>query len=81
MLSSIGKKLLLFVGLPAFTAALLGVGAFWRRADRVVKQATRDNAAALADFVANSFTVIDRGPDSGTDRYAAHRAVTTALRS
>lgn len=81
MLSSIGKKLLLLVGLPAFTVVLLGTGAFWRRADLAVQQATRDNAGALADFVANSFTVIERDPAAAGDRYQAHRAVTTALRS
>jgi len=81
VVSSIGKKLLLLVGLPAFTAALLGTGAFWRRADRAVEQATRDNAGALADFVAASFTVIERDPAVTGDRYRAHRAVTTALRS
>ena len=36
MPTTIEKKLLLFVGLPAFAVALLGVGVIWRRADLAV---------------------------------------------
>ncbi|HVE87677.1 MAG TPA: diguanylate cyclase, partial [Myxococcales bacterium] len=57
MHGSIGKKVLLSVGLPAFAAALLGIGALWRRADLAVGLVlgSAPAAAAVAGFAALLF--------------------------
>ncbi|WPB81095.1 diguanylate cyclase [Archangium violaceum] len=54
-LDTVGRKLLWSVALPGLLAALLGLGYFWREAQIAARDATHDEAMALAEFVATTF--------------------------
>lgn len=55
--TSIGRKVALSVGLPAVLALLVGVGLLWRQALRSANEDATEEASALADLVATSFTL------------------------
>jgi diguanylate cyclase (GGDEF)-like protein len=55
--TSIGRKVALSVGLPAVLAMLVGVGLLWRQALHAANEDATEEASALADLVATSFTL------------------------
>ncbi len=80
--TSVGRKLALWVGVPALVAALLAVVVTWNRAERTVRRNTAEEAAALADLVATSFTLIDPAFHGRTPSGAiAHRQVAAVMRA
>lgn len=77
-LSSIGKKLFWAIGVPGLLAAVVGVWLFWKQADTAVTDSSRDEAQALAELIASSFSIAQRERATPTppDARAAHRSVT-----
>ena len=56
---SIGWKIALAIGLPLAVALLVGVEISYQRGNDVIRQNAAQEAAALADLVAESFTLVD----------------------
>lgn len=80
--TSVGRKLALWIGVPALVAALVAVLVTWSYAERSVRRNTAEEAAALADLVATSFTLIDPAFHGRTPSGAvAHRQVRAVMRA
>jgi methyl-accepting chemotaxis protein len=81
---SIGKKLLLGVGLPALLVVVAGATFYWEKAERLAREATRDQALALAELISNTFALTDPvNPQPAAPPAAAtpHRSVSDTLRA
>ena len=79
---TLGRKITLAIALPLMVALFLAVELSYRRAQEVVRQNAAEEAAAIADLVATSFTLVD---SSLTARPAAptlvHRQVVAAMQA
>lgn len=75
---TIGKKLLWAIGVPALIVSVAGVSFFWREASRAVETSLREEADAVAELVASSFTLAHTGSGPAED---THRSVTQVFRS
>jgi diguanylate cyclase (GGDEF)-like protein len=75
---SIGTKLFWVLGVPGLCVALVGSWHLSRRADEALGQATRNEALALAEFIASTFTLV---PDASAPPGPAHGAVSETIAS
>ena len=79
ILSSVGKKLLLAIALPALVAAILGVGFFWARTDTALREGAQKESLAVAGLIATSFRAAS--DEKGLSAREAHKGVTALVRS
>lgn len=79
-LNSVGKKLFWGIAVPALVVAVAGVAFYWRKADRAVHQASREEAIALAELVSITFTLTEQ-TNGETAIRGTHRAVEEVVRS
>ncbi len=59
--TSIGRKIVLTVGVPMLVAALVGAGISWLKAQEILRQSAAEEATLLADVVATSFELALEG--------------------
>ncbi|MBI5542373.1 MAG: diguanylate cyclase [Deltaproteobacteria bacterium] len=81
-LKTVGRKIALAIGLPLVLGLLLVVEVSYRRAQDVVRQNAAEEAAALADLLATSFTLVDPAYLARpAPPVVAHRQVAAALQA